>query len=107
MKLVMAIIHDEDAHLLMKRLLDASFSVTKLSSTGGFLRSGNTTLIIGTRKERLDEVIDLIRKSCESRTEIVSPPNVAPDNNFVPIPMEVRVGGATVFVVDVEDHYKF
>lgn len=107
MKLVMAIIHDEDAYLLMKRLVEKEFSVTKLSTTGGFLKAGNTTLIIGTRKERVEEVIELIRLSCESRTEVITAPPVAPDNTFVSLPMEVHVGGATVFIIDVEDHYKF
>jgi uncharacterized protein YaaQ len=107
MKLVMAIIHDEDASLLMKNLIDDDFSVTKLSSTGGFLKAGNTTLLIGTNKERVDEVIKMIELSCKTRNEVVSSSPIMGENSFVSMPMEVHVGGATVFVIDVESHFKF
>ena len=107
MKLVMAIIHDEDSHLLMKRLIEENVSVTKLSSTGGFLKSGNTTLIIGVEKEKVESVIQLINKSCKSRREVISSTPQIGGNSFVTLPMEVNVGGATVFILDVESHYKF
>ncbi len=107
MKLVMAIIPDEDSHLLMKRLLEEGVSVTKLSSTGGFLKAGNTTLIIGVEKEKVESVVQLIGKSCKSHKEIISSTPQIGGNSFVTIPMEVNVGGATVFVLDVESNYKF
>ncbi len=108
MKLIVAIIHDDDAPALLEKLQINSFGVTKLASTGGFLKSGNTTLLIGTQKEKIDEVLDLIKQTCITRKEI-APANTLVGGsavNYMSMPIEVTVGGATVFVVDVEKHMK-
>lgn len=109
MKLVIAIVHDEDSSKLMDELLENGFGVTKLATTGGFLKSGNTTLIIGVEKEKLDEVIDIIKAKCKSRTQIATSP--APSSwsigAYMPYTIEVQVGGATIFVVDVDRFEKF
>jgi uncharacterized protein YaaQ len=104
MKLVLAIVHDEDGNGLMTEFNKQGFSVTKLATTGGFLRSGNTTLLIGTTKENTQKVIDIIKKKCSSRKEIATSPTPAMGaaGVYIPYPVEVDVGGATVFVVDVE-----
>jgi uncharacterized protein YaaQ len=108
MKLVMAIIHDEDAFNIMDLLREKGFSVTKLASTGGFLRAGNTTLICGVNEERIPELLDIIEKKCRSRKQItsVNATHVNANESHVPYPVEVTVGGATILVLNVEDFRK-
>ncbi|MCL2372228.1 MAG: cyclic-di-AMP receptor [Defluviitaleaceae bacterium] len=108
MKLVMAITHDEDAYHIMSELNSKGFSVTKLASSGSFLRAGNTTLICGVTEERLPELLDIIEKKCKSRKQItsVNTMNVSSNESFAPYPVEVTVGGATVFVMGVEEFRK-
>lgn len=105
MKLVMAIIHDEDAFHIMNHLNAEGFSVTKLASTGGFLRAGNTTLICGVTEERLSELVEILEKKCRSRKQItsVNAMNINANESFAPYPVEVTVGGATIFVLNVEE----
>ncbi|MBF8983661.1 cyclic-di-AMP receptor [Lutibacter sp. B2] len=104
MKLVVVIIHDEDAQKLVDQLTDQNYGVTKLASTGGFLSSGNTTLLVGVEKGKVDSVIDVIKETCKSRKEMV--PTPAPIMGSVGIltayPIEVNIGGATIFVLDVD-----
>ena len=107
MKLVFAIVSNDDGANVINELNKNRFSVTKLCSTGGFLRSGNTTLLVGVEEEKVDEVIDIIERKSKSR-EIVMSTSV-PSGDFVgipPYPMEVTVGGATIFVLDVEKFVK-
>lgn len=108
MKLVMAIIHDEDAFQIMDLLNEKGFSVTKLASTGGFLRSGNTTLISGVEDERIEEFIHIVEKKCKSRKQITSvhSTHINSTENYMPYPVEVTVGGATIFVMNVENFRK-
>ena len=108
MKLVMAIVHDEDAFHILDLLIEKGFSVTKLASTGGFLRAGTTTLISGVDEERLPELVGIIEQKCKSRKQITSV-NAAHMNvseSYVPYPVEVTVGGATIFVLNVEEFKK-
>ncbi len=108
MKLVLAIIHDEDAFHIMDLLSEKGFSVTKLASTGGFLRSGMTTLISGLNEERIPEFVDILEKKCKSRKQItsVNATHVNANESYVPYPVEVTVGGATIFVLNVEEFKK-
>jgi uncharacterized protein YaaQ len=106
MKLVIAIVHDEDAHVLLKELTASEFGVTKLASTGGFLKAGNTTMLIGVSKERVDDVIKIIESTCKTRKEITTTTSLMGDNSVMGMPLEISVGGATVFVVDVEKYIK-
>jgi len=108
MKLVFAIVHDEDTPRLMAELNKAGFRVTKLNSSGGFLRSGNTTLMIVVEAEKQQEVLDLIRKYSSSRQSAINT-NITPSamgGAYMPYPVDVTVGGATVFVVNVEHFEK-
>ena len=108
MKLVFAIVHDEDSPRLMAELNKSGFRVTKLNSSGGFLRSGNTTLMIVVEDVQQEEVIGLIRKYSSSRQSAINK-NVTPSamgGAYIPYPVEVMVGGATVFVVNVEHFEK-
>ena len=108
MKLVLAIIHDEDAFHVMDSVVEKGFGVTKLASTGGFLRAGFTTLISGVHEDRVQELIGIIEKKCKSRKQItsVSSNHVNATESFVPYPVEVTVGGATIFVMNVEEFKK-
>ncbi len=108
MKLVIAIVNDEDANKLLDRLTENKYRVTKLATTGGFLKAGNTTFLIGTETENVDEVMDIIKEKCETRKQIATSPAPVSGTTgvYVPHPIEVNVGGATVFVVDVEKHFK-
>lgn len=104
MKLVIAVVQDDDAIDLVDVLTEANYRVTKLATTGGFLKSGNTTLMIGVEKERVDEVIGIIEEVCKTRKQVVTSPSPVAGSTgvYVPYPIEVQVGGATVFVIDVD-----
>jgi uncharacterized protein YaaQ len=104
MKLVVAIVHNEDASALVDALLDKEFRATRLQSSGGFLKQSNATIILGVDDPEVDEVIGIVRESCTSRTQTVNPmpPIMEPGEFFMPYPLEVEVGGATVFVMDVD-----
>lgn len=102
MKLIFAIINKEDSSEVSQALTKAKFSVTKLATTGGFLMAGNITLIIGTQNEKVDEVIKIIEKHSQQRTEIVPSTATYGIGVTTAFPLEVTVGGATIFVVDVE-----
>ena len=73
MKLVFAIVHDEDGPKVMEELNRNGFSVTKLCSTGGFLKAGNTTLLVGVDEENLDTVIDVIKKNPKAENRLSIP----------------------------------
>lgn len=101
MKLIIAIVHDEDSGRLTDALSKESVQATKLASTGGFLRAGNVTLMIGTEDERVDDIISIIQKVCKSRKELVAPATVGMAA-AISWPVEVTVGGATLFVLDID-----
>lgn len=104
MKLVIAVVQDKDAGRLVEELVDRGHRATKLASTGGFLKEGNTTLLVGAEEGQVDEVIAIIKKVCKPREQMVTP--LAPAGGvletYVPFPVEVMVGGATIFVLSVE-----
>lgn len=108
MKLVIAIVQDQDLYLLREDLAKNNFRMTKLSSSGGFLKIGNSTLLIGVEEERLDECLKIIEEDCKSREADASVLNVTlPTDAYMPYPVGVTIGGATVFVLDVEQFYRF
>ncbi len=107
MKLVVAIVQDQDAQNVITDLTEKEYRVTKLASTGGFLKAGNTTLLSGVDNDQVDEVIAIIEKNCKTREITTSLLTVTmPGDTYIPYPLEVKVGGATVFVLDVEQHIK-
>lgn len=102
MKLIIAIINRDDANAVTQNLSRNGFSSTRLSTTGGFLLASNVTLLIGVEEEQVQAVIDLIHEHSHSRKQMV-PAITEMSYGFMPVmPVEVTVGGATVFVVDVE-----
>ena len=62
MKLIFAILKDDDVDNVVQALTSASFRVTRVASTGGFFRKGNTTLLIGVDDEQVDASIQLLRE---------------------------------------------
>ncbi|WP_223069050.1 cyclic-di-AMP receptor [Paenibacillus caui] len=104
MKLIVAIIQDKDSNRLSGALVKANFRATKLASTGGFLRAGNTTFMIGVDDSQVETVLDVIRSSCKVREQLVTPvtPMSGTTDSYLPLPVEVQVGGATVFVLPVD-----
>lgn len=103
MKLIYAIVRDEDGNRVVEALNKEGFSVTKLATTGGFLRSGNTTLIIGIDEEKVDRVIYIIKDRCGERRQIVTTPMPFMGmDSYASMPVTVDVGGATIFVLNVE-----
>ena len=108
MRLVIAMVQDQDVNKLLGVLTEHNYYATKLASTGGFLRLGNTTLLIGVEDHQVREVVDLIKETCHSRKQLMSPiASVGRSmNNYIPEPIEVSVGGATIFVVDVLEFSK-
>ena len=105
MKLIIAIVGDEDSSKLTDKLSKNSIPVTKLASTGGFLRAGNVTLMIGTEDDKVEEVIEVIKSVCKSRKEVVAPTSVSMAA-AVTWPIEITVGGATLFVLDIDRYEK-
>ncbi|MEM7126307.1 MAG: cyclic-di-AMP receptor [Chloroflexota bacterium] len=100
----MAIVNSDDSRNVLDRLARRGFAVTVTSSTGGFLRIGNTTIFCGVENESVDEVLNIIRDSCPNRLQYVTPlpPVMEPGEVNIPTPIEKHVGGATIFVLDVE-----
>ena len=93
MKLIIAIIQDDYIGKVIKSLMDSKIRTTKLSSSGGFLKAGNTTLLIGVEAADVDKVVHLIEEQTRSK-------NVKAGNE------EVRVGGANLFIMDMDQHLK-
>jgi len=101
MKLLFAIVNRDDANAVVRNLSHQGYSSTKLSTSGGFLLASNITLMIGVADEKVDHVISIIREHSHSRTQII--PNNDLSFDFDPSqPLEVAIGGATIFVVDVD-----
>ena len=83
MKMLITIVRDADVDEVLKALVEENFRVTRIASSGGFFRSGNSTLMMGVREQRVDEALNIIREHC--------------------IPsLDLAVKHATVFVLDVD-----
>jgi uncharacterized protein YaaQ len=104
MKLIVAVVHDKDRRKVTDALLEAGYKFTNIASTGGFLREGNVTYLIGVPPDQVDTVIDLIAANSRAREQFVNifPPTIEPIGACMPSPVKVTVGGAVIFVVDVE-----
>jgi uncharacterized protein YaaQ len=108
-KLIIAIIQNEDANSLSDALTSERFSVTRLDTSGGFLKMGNTTLLIGTQDDKVQSALEIIKNHSLSRNRILpAAAPFAPTDSSISSPMVTgQIGGATVFLIDVESHYKF
>lgn len=106
MKLIVATIQDQDAEYVVGKLTENSYRVTQIGSTGGFLRQGNTTVLIGVQDAQVEKVVEILRTSSQRRMRYMpmatgTTPNGMTLYNYI----EVEVGGATLFVLDV-DHFE-
>ncbi|MFL5760556.1 MAG: cyclic-di-AMP receptor [Thermomicrobiales bacterium] len=103
MKLVVSVVQGKDADNLLQALTGKGFRATQINSAGGFLRESNVTLLIGVQDEYVPDVMRIIDENCHSRTQFVNPlmPIMEPGEFYMSNPIEVMVGGATVFVVNI------
>ena len=104
MKMIIAIVQDEDAARLTEGLMQDGFRVTKLASTGGFLRGGNTTLLSGVEDDLVEKYLEIIKTICGTRSRMIPSSTTGMDLSY---PIEVTVGGATVFTMDVAQAVKY
>ena len=103
MKLILAIVQDQDTERTTKALNAADYRVTRVASTGGFFSVGNTTLMIGIQDDQVESIIRILKETCERRTRLIpAGPNIIESAAMMGAFVEVEVGGATVFVLDVE-----
>lgn len=107
MKLIIAIVHDDDTSKVMEELNNQGFRVTRMCSSGGFLKSGNTTMLMGVDEEGVDKVLSIIESKSKTRKETVNAAAPSASLGYVSYPIEVTVGGATVFVLDVDRFVKY
>lgn len=109
MKLIIAVIQDKDSSRLVDALGEENFQTTKLATTGGFLKEGNTTLMIGCENEYVDEALKVIEDNCSQREQMVAPisPMGGNADSYIPKPVKVEVGGAVVFILPIESFFQF
>lgn len=106
MKLILAIMSNDDSPAVSSALTKENYQVTRLATTGGFLRSGNTTLIVGTDDDKVEHAIEIIGEYSRRRTEVVPSTASYDIGRYASFPIEVQVGGATIFVINVEQFVK-
>lgn len=108
MKLIVAIIQSKDSQQLQASLVKGGFRATQLSSTGGFLKAGNCTFLIGVEEEKIDDALAVIKKTCHTRVQYVTPTFLMPEvASSLSEPVEVQVGGATCFILPVDKFVRF
>jgi uncharacterized protein YaaQ len=101
---VLAVVQEKDGGRLIEALNGAQYQATMLASTGGFLREGNSTVMIGVQDGKVNEVLSIVQEVCHRREQLVSPmpPVVEPVDSYVTYPVKVEVGGAIVFVLPID-----
>ena len=104
MQLIFAIVHSDDAPGLLDALTRRGYRATRINTAGGFLKESNATILLGVQNDQVDEVLSVIQSNCQTRTQYVNPlpPVMEPGEFYMPYPVEVQIGGATVFVLEVE-----
>ena len=109
MKMLFVFVQNDDVKPLTRSLIKNDISVTRISSSGGFLSGGNSTLLIGVEDEQLEVALDIIKTQSHKRTAAVPAPasTIAQGGDGNIIPINVTIGGATVFVIDAENLFKF
>jgi uncharacterized protein YaaQ len=102
-KLIVAVVQSDDASGLLSQLTERGFRATRVKTAGGFLREPNATVFLGVEDHQVEATLQVIRENCITRRQQVSPVPavVEPGEMLLPFPLEVEVGGATVFVLDV------
>jgi uncharacterized protein YaaQ len=109
MKLVVCVVHNRDRNRLTEELLKAGFKFTVIGSTGGFLREGNTTLLSGVEADDLESFKQIVAGHCCAREQVVTmaPFEGPPGGAMLPGAVSVPVGGAVMFVLDVDEFHRF
>jgi uncharacterized protein YaaQ len=109
MKLLISVVNRDDLYGLTEALVRGGYDATVVSTTGGFLREGNATLVIGVADEGVDEVLGLINDTCRARTRYVNPFPLGAESEeaYAFAPVEVEVGGAVVFIAAVSQFERF
>ena len=107
MKMILGILNTDDAPVVIQHLNKSGYFVTRLTTSGGFLRAGNATIFVGVEDEKVQSVIDIIRQYSRSRKQLMPTTSEAGIGFFPTMPVEVQVGGATIFVMDVNHFEKF
>ena len=104
MKAVIAVVQGQDSVRLGNALRENGVPFTTIDSTGGFLRERNATFLIGINEDRMENLMELLAANCHTRSEYVSsyPSAFDPAEFYMPRPIEVQVGGSSVWVLDVE-----
>lgn len=109
-QLLVAIVQDPDATRVCEGLIAAGFpGPTRVGSAGGFLEQGNVTLLVGVEAARVTEALRAIAATCQTRSQYVNPlpPIVDPARYGVSFPLEVHVGGAVVFILDLDRYERW
>ncbi len=106
MKLMLIILNNEDVIDVTKALLKNKYYVTKLATTGGVINSGNTTLLLGVEDDQVDRVKDIVASFSKTRKKKVATDETSDLNVFSFLPTSVKVSGATIFVLNIDEHYK-
>jgi uncharacterized protein YaaQ len=102
-RLVMAVVNPDDAGPLVDRLVAAGYGVTRLDTAGGFLRRGNATLLVGLPASRVEDLLAVIHAECKTRMVLAYDLFAPSSPDMLPaVPIEIQVGGAVVFVLEVE-----
>lgn len=109
MKMVIAIVQGKDAGILTNKLVAKHYGVTRINTSGGFLRETNATLLVGVDDDKVEDVLGIIRINCKTRSRYINPmPSMSEPGGelYMPQPVEVQVGGATVFVLAVDKYLR-
>lgn len=107
MKMILGILNNDDAPVVIQHLNKAGYFVTRLSTSGGFLRAGNVTILVGVDDEKVQPVIEIVHKYSRSRKQLTPTTSEAGIGFFPTMPVEIQVGGATIFVLNVDHFEKF
>ena len=109
MKLAVCVVHHRDKSDLADSMVRAGFKFTILSSHGGFLREGNATFLVGLEESELDQLKQVVQENCQTREQVVNVSYFegAGPAGFLSSPVTVPVGGAVMFVVNVDEFFRF
>ena len=102
MKLITAIVNKDDGTAVQSGLTTHGFQVTRLATTGGFLQAGNVTFMVAVEDDKVDAAIDVIREQSKKRKQMVPATTTYGMGVSNAYPLEVTVGGATIFVQHIE-----
>lgn len=109
MKLCLAIVHSRDKGRVADELTETGFKFTIMGSTSGFLREGNSTFMIGVEDDQVGLLREVIDTNCHARDQVVEAGTMeaGPQGGFISNPIKVPVGGAILFVVNVDEFHRF